>query len=160
SPAGHSLLVSRYAYLGSGPVEIVRNILLHPFSLLYQHVLEHTHRQYLRIVLAPVGYLPLLAPWVLVLAVPSLAINLFSSDPNQYLGIFQYNAEIVPILIFSTIEAIVVIIWALQWFINLIHERNELQQNQPGEQSLASTRSLDHWLRPVMLIILIGFVLF
>src|SRR6266702_3420690 len=118
------------------------------------------HLLYLRILLAPVGYLPLLAPWILVLAVPSIAINLFSSDPNQYLGIFQYNAEIVPVLIFATIEAIVVIIWALQWFINLIHERNEHQQNQPGEQSLASTRSLNHWLRPVMLIILIGFVLF
>ncbi len=160
SPTGHPLLASRYAYLGNGPVEIIRNILLHPRSLIYQHVLEHYHRQYLSILLAPVGYLPLLAPWILVLAVPSIAINLFSSDPNQYLGIFQYNAEIVPILIFATIEAIVVIIWALQWFINLIHERNEHQQNQPGEQSLASNRSLDHWLRPAMLIILIGFVLF
>ena len=160
SPTGHPLLASRYAYLGNGPVEIVRNILLHPRSLIYQHVLERYHLLYLRILLSPVGYLPLLAPWILVLAVPSIAINLFSSDPNQYLGIFQYNAEIVPILIFATIEAIVVIIWALQWFINLIHERNEHQQNQPGEQSLASTRSLDHWLRPVMLVILIGFVLF
>src|SRR6266704_5277629 len=160
SPTGHPLLASRYAYLGNGPVEIIRNFILHPKSLIYQHVLEHSHRLYLRILLAPVGYLPLLAPWILVLAVPSIAINLFSSDPNQYLGIFQYNAEIVPILIFATIEAIVVIIWALQWFINLIHERNEHQQNQSGEQSLASTRSLDHWLRPVMLIILIGFVLF
>src|SRR6266536_1913020 len=153
SPTGHPLLASRYAYLGNGPVEIIRNILLHPRSLIYQHVLEHYHRQYLSILLAPVGYLPLLAPWILVLAVPSIAINLFSSDPNQYLGIFQYNAEIVPVLIFATIEAIVVMIWALQWFINLIHERNEHQQNQPGEQSLASNRSLDHWLRPAMLII-------
>ena len=159
SPTGHPLLASRYAYLGNGPVEIIRNFILHPKSLIYQHVLEHSHRLYLRILLAPVGYLPLLAPWILVLAVPSIAINLFSSDPNQYLGIFQYNAEIVPILIFATIEAIVVIIWALQWFINLIHERNEHQQKQPVEQSLASTHSLDHWLRPVMLIILIGFVL-
>ncbi len=160
SPTGHPLLASRYAYLGNGPVEIIRNFILHPKSLIYQHVLEHSHRLYLRILLAPVGYLPLLAPWILVLAVPSIAINLFSSDPNQYLGIFQYNAEIVPVLIFATIEAIVVIIWALHWFINLIHERNEHQKNQPGEQSLASARSLDHWLRPVMLVILIGFVLF
>src|SRR6266852_4782588 len=88
SPTGHPLLASRYSYLGSGPLEIARNILLHPFSLFYQHVLEHTHRQYLRILLAPAGYLPLLAPWILVLAVPSLATNRFSSDLNQYLGIF------------------------------------------------------------------------
>ncbi len=160
SPTGHSLLVSRYAYLGSGPVEIVRNILLHPFSLLYQHVLEHTHRQYLRILLAPVGYLPLLAPWVLVLAVPSLAINLFSTDPNQYLGVFQYSAEIVPILIFSTIEAIVVIILGLQWFIKRLRERNELGHTQLKDKPGVAIRHLERWLRPISLIILISFVLY
>src|SRR3989440_4583618 len=83
SPTGHPLLASRYAYLGNGPVEILRNFILHPRSLIYQHVLERYHLLYLRILLSPVGYLPLLAPWILVLAVPSIAINLFSSDPNQ-----------------------------------------------------------------------------
>jgi uncharacterized membrane protein len=160
SPTGHPLLASRYAYLGNGPVEIVRNFLLHPKSLIYQHVLEQSHRLYLRILLAPVGYLPLLAPWILVLALPSIAINLFSSDPNQYLGVFHYSAEIVPVLIFATIEAIVVIIWACQLFMNSLRKQNEHQQNQPGEQPLAASRSLDHWLRPTMLIILVGFVLF
>lgn len=160
SPNGHPLLASRYAYLGKGPVEIVRNILLHPKSLISQHVLERYHLQYLRILLAPVGYLPLLAPWILVLAVPSLALNLFSSDPNQYLGIFHYSAEIVPVLIFATIEAIVVILWVLQWFLNRVRERNEYQQEQPGEQSVASFRRLGRFLHPAILIILIGFVLF
>jgi uncharacterized membrane protein len=160
SPNGHPLLASRYAYLGKGPVEIVRNILLHPKSLISQHVLERYHLQYLRILLAPVGYLPLLAPWILVLAVPSLALNLFSSDPNQYLGVFHYSAEIVPVLIFATIEAIVVILWVLQWFLNRIRERNEYQQEQPGEQSVASFRRLGRFLHPAILIILIGFVLF
>jgi hypothetical protein len=153
------LLASRYAYLGNGPVEILRNIFFHPKSLIYQHVLEQSHRKYLSILLAPVGYLPLLAPWILVLAVPSIAINLFSSDPNQYLGVFHYSAEIVPVLIFATIEAIVVIIWATQLFVVHIRERNTHQQTQPVEHSLASTRRLDHWLRPAMLTILIGFVL-
>jgi uncharacterized membrane protein len=160
SPNGHPLLASRYDYLGRGPVEIVRNILLHPKSLISQHVLERYHLLYLRILLAPVGYLPLLAPWILVLAVPSIAINLFSSDPNQYLGVFHYSAEIVPVLIFATIEAIVVILWVLQWFLNRIRERKEYQQEQPGEQSVASFRRLGRFLHPAMLIILIGFVLF
>ena len=160
SPTGHPLLDSRYAYLGNGPVEIARNFLLHPLSLLRQHVLERYHLLYLRILLAPVGYLPLLAPWILVLAVPSIAINLFSSDPNQYLGVFHYSAEIVPVLIFATIEAIVVILWVLQWLLIRIHERKEHQQKQPGDQSVASTRSLERFLHPAMLIILICFVLF
>jgi uncharacterized membrane protein len=160
SPTGHSLLTSRYAYLGSGPVEIARNILLHPFSLIYQHVLEHSHRQYLRILLAPAGYLPLLAPWILVLAVPSLIINLFSSDPLQYSGVFQYSAEIVPVLIFATIESMVVIIWGLQWFITRLRERNEQGQTHSGEKPAAASRRLERLLRPASLIILIGFVLF
>ncbi len=121
SPTGHPLLGSRYAYLGSGPLQILRNVVTHPVSLLYQHVLEHSHRQYLIILLAPAAFLPLLAPWVLVLAVPSLAINLFSSDPNQYLGIFQYSAEIVPILIFSTIEAMVFLVWLVKWYLRQLH---------------------------------------
>ncbi len=160
SPSGYPLLDSRYTYLGSGIVEIARNILLHPRSMLYQHVLEHDHRQYLRILLAPAGYLPLLAPWVLVLAVPSLALNLFSSDRNQYLGIFQYSAEIVPVLIFATIEAVVVIIWALQWFVNRLRERAEQEQTQPGEKPVVAPRRLERWLRPASLFILMGFVLF
>jgi uncharacterized membrane protein len=122
SPTGHPLLISRYAYLGSGPLEILRNILTHPRSLLYQHVLENTHRRYLEILLAPAAYLPLLAPWVLVLAIPSLAVNLFSSDPNQYLGLFQYSAEIVPVLIFSTIEAMVFIVWLVKWYMEQLRE--------------------------------------
>ena len=122
SPTGHPLLGSRYSYLGSGPLQILRNILTHPRSLLYQHVLEHQHRQYIIILLAPAAFLPLLAPWVLVLAVPSMAVNLFSSDPNQYLGIFQYSAEIVPVLIFSTIEAMVFIIWLVKWYMRQLQE--------------------------------------
>ena len=159
-PSGHSLLASRYAYLGNGPVEIGRNILLHPVSMFYQHVLDPSHFKYLRILLAPVGYLPLLAPWVLVLAVPSLAINLFSSDPNQYIGVFQYSAEIVPVLIFATIEAIVVIIWAVQWFVRRIHEGSAQEQVQPGEKPTVVPPRLVHWVQSISLIVLIGFVLF
>src|SRR5579859_79375 len=122
SPTGHPLLGSRYAYLGSGPLQILRNVVTHPVSLLYQHVLEQSHRQYLIVLLAPAAFLPLFAPWALVLAVPSLAVNLFSSDPNQYLGMFQYSAEIVPVLIFSTIEAMVFLVWLVKWYMRQLHE--------------------------------------
>jgi uncharacterized membrane protein len=160
SPTGHPLLASRYSYLGNGPVEIIRNILFHPKSLIHQHILESSHRKYLRILLAPVGYLPLLAPWVLVLAVPSIAINLFSSDPNQYLGVFHYSAEIVPILVFATIEAIVVIIWVSQLLVDRVRAPQEQQQRLSSEQPLMVNRSLHSRLQPVLLLFLIGFVLF
>ncbi len=123
SPSGHSLVASRYASLGHTPLEIARTFLLHPIGVLKEHVFEHSHFFYLRLLLTPAGYLPLLAPWVLVLALPSLAVNLLSSDFNQYSGLYQYNAEIVPVLIFSTIEAIVLILWLAQWGVAKIRER-------------------------------------
>ncbi len=116
SPTGQPLLTSRYSYLGNSPVQAALNILTHPLSMIKAHVLETSHMLYLRKLLAPLGYLPLLAPWVLVLAAPTLALNLLSSTPNMYSGDFQYNAEIVPILIFASIEATVLIIWIVRWF--------------------------------------------
>lgn len=159
SPTGHSLLASRYAYLGQGPVESARTILLHPFSLLTQHVFEQTHRQYLRLLLAPVGYLPLLAPWVLVLALPSIAINLLSTDPNQYLGFYQYNAEIVPVLIFATIEALVVVMKAFEWYMNTLRGQTPHKQAR-GEDKLTHARHLERWLHVAALFILMGYILF
>ena len=106
SPTGAPLLSSRY--------HGVFSLLLHPTTLIKQHILEPQHMAYLKILLSPAAYLPLLAPWVLVLAVPTLGLNLLSSDVQQYTGLFQYSAEIVPVLIFATIEGIVVILWVLQ----------------------------------------------
>ncbi len=134
SPSGHSLVASRYASLGHTPVEIARTFLLHPLGVLKQHVFERSHFFYLRLLLTPAAYLPLLAPWVLVLAVPSLAINLLSSDSNMYSGLYQYNAEIVPILIFATIEAMVLILWVVQWVIGRLSERYLVSAENPDKK--------------------------
>src|SRR5579884_186719 len=111
SPTGRPLLASRYADLGSGPVQIALAILLHPGTILHTYVLEHDHFFYIRGLFSPAGYVPLLAPWIWVLLLPSLAINLFSSSVQQYTGFYQYNAEMVAVLIFATIEGIVLILW-------------------------------------------------
>ncbi len=111
SPTGHPLLAARY---GGGSGQSLLRQVLYPKTFIKQYLLEHNHLAYLRSLFAPGAFLPLLAPWVLVLAVPSLALNLLSSDVQQYTGLFHYNAEIVPILIFSVIEAIVLILWVVQ----------------------------------------------
>lgn len=115
SPTGQALLRSRYAYLGHGPVGIARYVVTHPVDIIRTHVLAPAHREYLKGLLSPALYLPLLAPWVLVLALPTLAINMLSTDPNMYSGMFQYNAEIVPVLVFSAIEACVLIAWLVMF---------------------------------------------
>ena len=121
SPTGRPLLVSRFGHLG-GPGQLLFSALLHPMNFLKQYVFEGSHFAYLHSLFSPGGYIPLpaplrplylvlCAPWVLVLALPSIAANLLSSEPGMYTGIFHYNAEIVPVLIFATIEAIVLILW-------------------------------------------------
>jgi uncharacterized membrane protein len=145
SPTGHPLLESRFAGLGKGPVQIASNILLHPIFIIKQYVLESQHRSYLKILFAPAAYLPLLAPWVLVLALPSLAINLFSSDPQMYSGLFQYNAEIVPILIFATIESVVLILWVVQLVIARIQQRKTQAQPSAGMPEPAQRQHRLRW---------------
>ena len=155
SPVGHPLLLSRYAQLGSTPFQIVRTVLLHPYGILRQYVFEYYHMMYLHILLSPVGYLPLLAPWALVLAVPSLALNLLSSEPNMRSGYFQYNAEIIPVLIFATIEGIVFLLWIVQWLLRSV--QNLLSRRKVQEQKELVPSVWTTWaMRGVHVVLLIG----
>ncbi|EFH86328.1 Protein of unknown function DUF2079, membrane [Ktedonobacter racemifer DSM 44963] len=104
SPTGKPLLTGRYDGASQGTVK----------GFLHKYLLDSKHRAYLEILLRPAIFLPVLAPWVLILAAPTLALNLLSSHEGQYSGLFQYNAEIVPVLIFATIEAIVLLLWLVQ----------------------------------------------
>jgi uncharacterized membrane protein len=130
SPVGYSLLAGRFASLGHSPLQIALNLLRHPKSDIKNYILEPNHLLYLHTLLAPTGFLALLAPWVLILAVPTLGLNMLSNDVQMYSGLFQYNAEIVPILIFATIEALVLVLWLVQ----MLLARCRLQQG--GEVSL------------------------
>jgi uncharacterized membrane protein len=143
SPIGYSLLASRYTYLGAGPLEIALNILTHPATIIKNDVLEPYHMLYLRKLLAPMGYLPLLAPWVLVLALPTLALNMFSSSTNMISGNYQYNAEIIPILIFASIEATVLIVWfARKLMVNFYEEPESQEPDSIAKRPFAWRRAL------------------
>ncbi len=109
SPTGHDLLASRYSDLGDSPVDMLQNLLLHPLKTLKENVFEPGRLFYLRALVMPAGLLPLLTPWVFLLALPSLAINILSSSEQMHSGLafYHYDAEIVPVLIFATIESMV-----------------------------------------------------
>lgn len=162
SPNGHPLLISRYdAVLGKGPMQAIFSIIGHPKAFMHQYIVEHDHLAYLRSLFAPGGYLPLLAPWVLVMAVPSIALNLLSSDIQQYSGLFQYNAEIVPVLIFSTIEALVLILWVAQWIIARARATNAVQSTTLSEQSpVPSPWTAGRLVNFGLLVVMLGFILF
>jgi uncharacterized membrane protein len=125
SPTGHPLLISRYNDVGESPIGLVKNMLYHPRVFLNTYVWEKDHFAYIHVLLGPAGYipkpngdplfyLPLLAPWIMILALPALLLNLVSSNPQMYSGLFHYSAEIVPIIIFSVIESLVLIVWLVR----------------------------------------------
>ncbi|GIK42711.1 MAG: hypothetical protein BroJett011_65440 [Chloroflexota bacterium] len=75
--------------------------------------------QYLLGLLAAVGFLPLLAPELLILGLPVLIANLFSNFPGQYSGEQHYSAPLVVAFILAAI-------YGLRRLINNIslHEEN------------------------------------
>lgn len=164
SPTGHPLLLARYEGLGQSPSQVVLTIVKHPVFALKQYVLESHHRAYLRILLAPAAYLPLLAPWVLVMALPSVALNLLSANPQMQTGLFQYSAEIVPVLIFATIEALVLIVWLTQWMIVRARRISSTQRKQwSADQIVAHSWlawSVARLVRASLLALLLALVLF
>jgi hypothetical protein len=58
---------------------------------------------YLAGLLRSTGFLALLAPEWLLPALPGLAINLLSTDPLSYSGVYQYNATIIPFIMIAAI---------------------------------------------------------
>ena len=141
SPVGHTPLTARYSYLGNSVVAIILYILRHPVAILKQHIFESQHLYYLKTLFTPSGYLVIFSPWILVMAASTLAINLLSTDPQMYSGLYQYSAEIVPVLIFGTIESIALILWVIRKLSILFQSRVGTDSSRPNGES--STRGRD-----------------
>ncbi len=94
---------NRYDHLGETPLAIVTNFFLRP-GLLLAHLQAVEALGYLNLLLAPTAYTALLHPITLLLALPSLGINLLSSfPPMQEVNALIYAAPIVPAVIISSI---------------------------------------------------------
>lgn len=106
SPVGHSPTSDRYAYLGSTPAQAAIFMLTHPLLVLSQYLFAPDRIDYLRKLLAPTGYLAVLSPLSLLIVAPELAINMLSTDPIMYSASAQYNADIVPVIVFASIETV------------------------------------------------------
>lgn len=64
---------------------------------------QHNGLSYLNMLLLPFGYLPVLSPLYLVFALPDIAKNTLADNPNFRSSFYQYNAEIIPFLVISSI---------------------------------------------------------
>src|SRR5207244_8622728 len=59
---------------------------------------------YLAAMLAPLGFLPLLAPRALAAALPGLAMNLLSLDPVLFNYRSQYQSFVLPFLVLASVD--------------------------------------------------------
>jgi len=101
--AQHNNFWYRYESLGSSPGAATLNLLLHPWLLLSMYI-TFDHFFYLAGLLRSSGFLALLAPEWLLPVLPSVAINILSTDPTLYSGVYQYNAVIIPFIMLAAIH--------------------------------------------------------
>ncbi len=105
SPAGVSPFIKRYGASGSTTGDVVKSMLRHPGHELGLLV-DRGRLTYLWDLLAPLVFLPVLAPLILIAIVPELLLNMLSNDPSQYSIYYQYTAVITPLLIVAMIGGI------------------------------------------------------
>lgn len=93
----------RYTWLGSSPGSALRNVLTQPF-LLFSVLQNPAKRSYLAVLLRTGGGLGMFAPLLWLCALPELAINILSTQQEQYSAFFQYNAVLLPYLMAAAIS--------------------------------------------------------
>ncbi len=94
--------LARYAWLGSGPADILTNLVDNPGRVAGQVVGEPRRIWMLVKFLLPVGFLSLFSPAIL-LALPSLAINWLAGNLYQASIYFHYAALLIPVVFAASV---------------------------------------------------------
>src|ERR671934_2861567 len=97
-----SSFYSRYREVGGSPRRVLRTAVTHPGRLLYKAFDERGLR-YLADLAVPLAGLFLLAPLVLVAALPELALNLLADTKTQKSIHFHYTAGLIPPLVVASV---------------------------------------------------------
>jgi uncharacterized membrane protein len=110
----------RYTAVGGSPSGVLRTAVTDPLAIVRDVATLHK-LVYVLLLLLPFFGLWLLEPLLLLGAVPDLALNLLSSEPNQSSVAFQYTAAIVPIIVAGSIFGLA----------RLRRSRRRIQRNLP-----------------------------
>lgn len=84
---------------------LIKNLFSSPFSLILKLVHEDRVLYYLAL-LEPLGYIPILAPYMLIFAAADLFLNLLADRSTLYQIYYQYTAVITPFLYLGLIYGI------------------------------------------------------
>ena len=100
--AGESDFYGRYSEVGGSAVGIVKTTFTHP-SRIADAAFSRRDLRYVLELLLPLAGLSLLAPLVLIAALPELALNLLSATPTQTSIHFHYTAGLIPPLVIAAV---------------------------------------------------------
>lgn len=89
--------LSRYAWLGDSPLQMLRQLILEP-GVVWAHINTPERWLYLLQLALPTGCLCLLGPFELVLAAPGLLLNLLADFSPQVSIYYQYSVPVVPFI--------------------------------------------------------------
>ncbi len=96
SVTGGHLLIGYYSHLGDTPLQIITTTITRP-ELVLKIIWQPAKLGYLRDVLTPFAYLPLIGLPVLLIGLPAFAVNLLSANPAMYdASGGQYGADVAP----------------------------------------------------------------
>ena len=96
---------SFFGELGSGPFEIVRNMITNP-SLVFERAFADDAVSYYRRLVAPYAFVPLLAPAVLLAALPQVLVNILSVHSFTREPGFHYSALPLTALTIAMVEGV------------------------------------------------------
>lgn len=97
-----SAYLSLYTQYGGTPIAIAIYLLAHPLWIITA-LLNGTSLSYYFQLLEPLLFLPLFAPEVMLIATPSLLVNLLSSRPATHMIYFQYTTYITPFWVVAAV---------------------------------------------------------
>jgi uncharacterized membrane protein len=123
-----------YSWLGGSGGEILVRLITHP-ELIWQRLVSRIGPSYVAGILGPLAYLPVLGLPVLLLAIPTLALNALSNESLQYTpGVYyHYLAPIVPFVIIAAIDGASFLTRHLDWL---------TERTRPANPGAAKVRSL------------------
>lgn len=112
--AAQTSLDLHFARWGGSPFGVVSALFQEP-TLVLAHFFEAKRLAYLPVVLLPLAFLPLCAPWLLLLTLPFIAINLLSVFPTTVEMYSHYLTPAVPALIAGALEGLAWLCARVPW---------------------------------------------
>lgn len=102
---GYAFFSERYAQFGTRLTEVVINLVIHPDKTLGM-MLRKQPVLYVLEMFLPFAFLPLRAPSLLIMTLPTFAINMLSSNSSMHHVGGRYTALIIPFMYGATVLAV------------------------------------------------------